>query len=95
MRKELLLIAALTAPNLAYADANNTLNGPQVVNASASAPAAPAPAQAAGFTTCIICMDFTAPTGGVWVNGSQPAGVNAAQANLARLRWGRQPDLVS
>ena len=38
----------------------------------------PAPALAAGFTTCVLCMDFTAPSGGVRVNGQPAAGVNAA-----------------
>ena len=82
MIRQLLFIAALLAPGLAYGGtATNTLNAPQVVDPPGSAPQAPAPAAAAGFTNCVVCMDFTAPSGGVWVNGSAPAGVNAAQTN--------------
>jgi hypothetical protein len=82
MIRQLLFIAALLAPGLAYGGtATNTLNAPQVVDPHGSAPQAPAPAAAAGFTTCVVCMDFTAPSGGVWVNGAAVAGVNAAQTN--------------
>ena len=78
MIKKLLVIGALLAPGLAYSQANNTLPYPQV-NPAGVPPAPPAQAQAAGFTTCVLCMDFTVPTGGVWINGAAVAGVNAAQ----------------
>jgi hypothetical protein len=82
MIRQLLFIAALLAPGLAYGGtATNTLNAPQVVDPPGSAPQAPAPAAAAGFTTCVVCMDFTVPTGGVWVNGTAVSGVNTAQVN--------------
>jgi hypothetical protein len=82
MIRQLLFIAALLAPGFAYGGtATNTLNAPQVVDPPGSAPQAPAQAQAAGFTTCVVCMDFTAPSGGVWVNDAAVAGVNAAQTN--------------
>jgi len=57
------------------------------ITSSSGPPASPTPAQQAGLTTCIICMDWTVASGGVWTsNGtggaaSQPAGVNAAQTN--------------
>jgi hypothetical protein len=70
MIRQLLFIAALLAPGLAYGGtATNTLNAPQVVDPPGSAPQAPAPAAAAGFTTCVVCMDFTASSGGIWING--------------------------
>jgi hypothetical protein len=83
MIKKVLLTAALLAPGLAYGQVSAPLDPPVVP--AGSAPVAPAPAQAAGFTTCVMCIDFTAPTGGVWTsNGTgaaayQPAGVNASQ----------------
>jgi hypothetical protein len=51
------------------------------VAAGGGGPTPPAPATAANFTTCIICIDFTAPSGGVFVNGAAVAGANAAQPN--------------
>ena len=82
MIRQLLFIAALLAPGLAYGGtATNTLNAPQVVDPPGSAPQAPAPAAAAGFTTCVVCMDFTAPSGGVWFNGAAVSGANGAQTN--------------
>jgi hypothetical protein len=48
---------------------------------SGAPPAPPAQASVANFNTCVVCIDFTAPTGGVFVNGSAPPGVNAAQPN--------------
>jgi hypothetical protein len=80
MIKNLVFTAALLVPGLAYAGTPSVTLSGQIVPA-ASPPAAPAPAQAAGFTTCVICMDFTQPSGGVWVDGQAPAGVNAAQTN--------------
>ena len=80
MIKELLWTAALLAPGLAYGQISAPLD-PPVVPAGGSAPVAPAPAQASGFTTCVVCMDFTQATGGVWLDGAAPAGVNAAQTN--------------
>jgi hypothetical protein len=56
MIKKFFLMAALLTPGLAYGDASNTLNGPQV-NPAGSDP--PAPATAAGFTTPVMKVDFT------------------------------------
>ena len=83
MIKALLLTAALLAPGLAYGDVSAPYPGsrPQPVVPAGSPPAAPPPAQAAGFTTCVVCFDWTASSGGVFVNGSAPDGVNAAQTN--------------
>jgi hypothetical protein len=75
MIRQLTLIAALLAPGLAYGQV--TFPSPTVN--PAGAPSAPAPAQAAGFTTCVVCIDFTQASGGVWINGAAVAGVNAAQ----------------
>jgi hypothetical protein len=78
--KGLFFMAALLASGLAYGAGPTATLSVQVVD-PAGPPSPPAPAVAAGFTTCVICFDFTAASGGVWVNGSAPAGVNAAQAN--------------
>ena len=71
MIRQLLFIAALLAPGLAYGGtATNTLNAPQVVDPPGSSSAAcdygpnnsgpvPAPAAAAGFTTCALNADFS------------------------------------
>jgi hypothetical protein len=82
MIKQLFFTAALLVPGLAYAANPSATLSVQVIPAGPNNPPAP-PAQAAvaNFNTCVICMDFTAPTGGVWVNGAQPAGVNSAQPN--------------
>lgn len=80
MIKGLFFAAALLAPGLAYGGGPTATLSDQVVDPPGP-PTPPTQASVAGFTTCIICMDFTAASGGVFVNGSAPAGVNAAQTN--------------
>lgn len=80
MIKKLFFMAALLAPGLAYAGTPSATLPGQIVPAG-SPPAVPAPATAAGFTTCIICSDFTATSGGIYYNGAAVAGANASQPN--------------
>lgn len=82
VRVLLLLVMALLVPPFAHAaNPSATLSVQIVPGGSNNPPAPPAAAQVAGFTICVICFDWTAASGGVWVNGTAVAGANAAQTN--------------
>src|SRR5215469_8802219 len=80
MIKALFFTAALVAPGLAYGAGPTATLSDQVVD-PAGPPTPPAQATVANFNTCVVCFDWTAPSGGVFVNGVAPAGVSAAQTN--------------
>ena len=84
MIKGLFFTAALLAPVLAYGAGPTATLSDQVVDPPGP-PTLPAPATAAGFTTCVICFDWTAASGGVWVNGAAVPGVNAAEIGRAHV----------
>lgn len=77
---------ALAVFNNMFVGSQTTTSAPPPPPAT-GAPSAPTPAAQANLTTCVLCIDWTAPTGGIWTsNGAggaafQPAGVNAAQTN--------------
>lgn len=79
MIKYWILVVALLLSALAYADPSATLSV-QIIphGVSSGAPAPPSPAIAANFDTCVVCIDFTAVSGGVFVNGAAVAGANGA-----------------
>jgi hypothetical protein len=77
----LALLIGLSGAAYALTGASPLVDIANTITASSGQPTPPAQATVAGFTTCVVCMDFTASTGGVWVNGSAVAGVNAAQTN--------------
>jgi hypothetical protein len=79
MIKQLFFTAALLVPGLAYAANPGANLSVQVIPAGPNNPPTP-PTQAtvANFNTCVVCIDFTAPTGGVFVNGAQVAGANGS-----------------
>jgi hypothetical protein len=66
-------------PGLAYAANPGANLSVQVIPAGPNnPPTSPAQATVANFNTCIVCIDFTAPSGGVFVNGAAVAGANGA-----------------
>jgi hypothetical protein len=69
---------------VALANNGGLLVGGHVVGSSpppSGPPTPPTQAAVAGFTTCVLCIDFTRASGGVWVNGVTLAGVNASDTS--------------
>lgn len=89
----ILIVYLVFSASTALAFLNNMFVGSQTKPSAPPPPPATGPpspptqAAAANLTTCVLCIDWTAPTGGIWTSdgaggaASQPAGVNAAQTN--------------
>jgi hypothetical protein len=79
----LYLLLGLTITELSFAQLTNQpfILGTGKGGSGGGPPTPPTQASVANFTICVVCMDFTQSSGGVWINGAAVSGVNASDTS--------------